>query len=407
MTLVQNFSYLSALQIFNMMVPLITLPYLLKVLGRETYGLVIFAQAIVSYFQILIDFGFNLSSTRNISIHRNDKDKISEIVSSTLLLKGLLFICSVLILTMGISLFPKINENRTLFLLMMHLGLYEWIFPIWYFQGLEKMKYITLINLVSRVIFLSLVFILIKHENDYLKVPIINGLGALIAGIVALFIVFKRDRVKFVFPKRTVVKHYFFDSLPLFFANIAGKIKILTNKAVLGSFVGMESVALYDIADKIKAVFLAFLQIIGQVLFPNVSQTRNRNLTRRGVRFILFVGLGFYLFSGVLLAIVIPVYFSEYMEIIKLFWILGLLIIIQPVSYLIGTGVLLVNDLKHQYTRNLYISMAVYLVLIGICFILGIISIYTTAYCLVLSAITGLTGNVIVCNRNRILNWVI
>ncbi|MEN8250936.1 MAG: hypothetical protein ABFS32_18535, partial [Bacteroidota bacterium] len=158
----------------------------------------------------------------------------------------------------------------------------------------------------------------------------------------------------------------------------------------------MESVAIYDIADKIKAVFLAFLQIIGQVLFPNVSQTRNRNLTRRGVRIILFVGLGFYLFSGALLAIVTPVYFSEYMEVITLFWILGLLIIIQPISYLIGTGVLLVNDLKRQYTLNLYISMAVYLVLIGICYILGIISIYTTAYSLVLSAITGLTSNVVV-----------
>ncbi|MEN8250935.1 MAG: oligosaccharide flippase family protein [Bacteroidota bacterium] len=216
MTLVQNFSYLSALQIFNIMVPLITLPYLLKVLGRETYGLVIFAQAIVSYFQILIDFGFNLSSTKNISIHRNDKDKISEIVTSTLLLKGLLFICSILILTMVIPLFPRINENKALFYLMMYLGLYEWIFPVWYFQGLEKMKYITLINLVSRVIFLSLVFILIKHENDYLMVPIINGLGALIAGSVALFIIFKRDRVKLVMPKGAILKHYFYDSLPLF-----------------------------------------------------------------------------------------------------------------------------------------------------------------------------------------------
>ena len=290
---------------------------------------------------------------------------------------------------------------------MMYLGLYEWIFPIWYFQGLERMKYITLINLVSRLIFLSLVFFLIKNEHDYLKVPLINGIGALIAGCVALFIVFRRDGIKFIWPGKAVLKYYFFDSLPLFFASIAGKIKILTNKAVLGSFVGMESVALYDIADKIKAVFLAFLQIIGQVLFPNVSQTKNRNLTRKGVRIIVIAGLGFYLISGMLLALLIPAYFSAYKEVINLFWILGLLIIIQPVSYLIGTGVLLVNDLKRPYTLNLYISMAVYLILIGICYIFGVISIYTAAFSLVLSAITGLTSNILVAQRHRILNWII
>ena len=390
-----------------MLVPLITLPYLIKVLGRETYGLIIYAQAIVSYFQILIDFGFNLSSTKNISIYRTDKKKISEIVSSTLILKGILFIVSFLVLILVSHLFPKVSEHKTLFYLMMYLGFYEWIFPVWYFQGFEKMKYITLINLMSRTIFLSLVFFLVKNEGDYLKVPMINGLGALMAGGFALFTVFRKDGINFIFPRRTVLNYYLKDSLPIFFSSIAGKIKILTNKAVLGSYIGMESVALYDIADKIMAVFSSFLHIIGQVLFPNVSQTKNKNLTKRGVRIILSVGFSLYVLSAVILAVLIPRFFPAYTEVVNVFWILGLLIFIQPTSYLIGTGVLLVNDLKRQYTINLYITMIVYLVLIGICFKLNIINIYFTAISLVLSLIVELGGRLIICKRNRLLDWVI
>ena len=66
--LVQNFSYLSALQIFNLLIPLITYPYLIRVVGKETYGLVVFAQAIIGYLVILTDFGFNISATREVSV---------------------------------------------------------------------------------------------------------------------------------------------------------------------------------------------------------------------------------------------------------------------------------------------------------------------------------------------------
>ena len=122
---------------------------------------------------------------------------------------------------------------------------------------------------------------------------------------------------------------------------------------------------------------------------------------------IIFLGTGFYLFTGILLAVVIPKYLPSYLEVINTFWILGLLIVIQPTSYLIGTGVLLVNNFKRQYIVNLYISTIVYLVLIGICFQLNIISIFSTANCLVVSAIVGLMSNIFVCYRKKILNWVI
>ena len=91
-SVVSNFSYLTISKLFTVFVPLITLPHILNVLGKELYGLVIFAQAVVSYLVIFVNFGYNTLAIQEISIHRNDKVQISKIVSTVLTLKGISFL---------------------------------------------------------------------------------------------------------------------------------------------------------------------------------------------------------------------------------------------------------------------------------------------------------------------------
>ncbi len=189
---IENFSYLSVLQILNMLIPLIVFPYLIRILGGDIYGLVIYAQAIIGYFVVLINFGFNITATKEISINKDNKEKLNRIISSVLILKAILFLISFLILTTLIIVIPEFREHKLLFYLTLWMCIYEFIFPVYFFQGIEEMKYITIITIISRTIFLGLIFLMVKESEDYLLVPIINGMGAIIAGIISQYIVIKR-----------------------------------------------------------------------------------------------------------------------------------------------------------------------------------------------------------------------
>ena len=157
----QNLTYLSLLEGINVIVPLITLPYLLRVLGKETYGLLIFAQAIITYLAIFQNFGLNTLAIKEISIYRDSKEELSSIVSSIFILKGFLFLSSLIILLGLVHFFSIFQGQELLLFLTMWVCLIDFIFPKWYFQGIEKMKYITYVNSISKLVILVLIFTLI------------------------------------------------------------------------------------------------------------------------------------------------------------------------------------------------------------------------------------------------------
>jgi PST family polysaccharide transporter len=273
--MIKNFSFLSLLQLFNLVSPLIAYPFLIMKFGKETYGLVIFSQAIVGYLVILIAFGFNVIATKEVSIHRNDKNKLSEIVSSVLIIKIILFIISFIILV-GLLFFVKqAQDYKILFYLTMWLGVYEVLFPQFYFQGIEQMKYITYITLVSRILFLALIFLIIKSPGDYLYYPIINGLGAVLAGVISLYIVFWKHKIIFKFQTINKLLFYLKEAFTIFVSTVSINLYKGTNKVVIGTFLGMGDVAIYDLAEKVVTILKIPQNILSQTVFPKISREKN------------------------------------------------------------------------------------------------------------------------------------
>jgi PST family polysaccharide transporter len=203
-----NFFSLAMLQGMNYILPLLSLPYLVRVLGADKFGLLAFATAIIGYFIVLTDYGFNFTATREVTLHRDDKDKLSEIFSSVMIIKFLLFVISFFILTLLIILFKKFSSDPWLYYLTFGTVLGQILFPVWFFQGVEQMRYITIINIVSKILFTIAIFVLVKQSSDYLLVPLLTSLGAIFAGIYSLFLVYKRFDIKFKIQKIHILISY-------------------------------------------------------------------------------------------------------------------------------------------------------------------------------------------------------
>jgi PST family polysaccharide transporter len=197
-------------------------------------------------------------------------------VCNVYLLKGILFLISLGILTVLIKILPQARGQEKLFYLSMWVGLYEFIVPFWYFQGMEKMKYITVINLISRSIFAFLIFRLINSPDDYLLVPVINGIGAVIAGFFGIFIIFSRDKLSFVIDDLTGLYRLFKEALNYFISDLSIKLFAGSNKVIVGSFLGYSELAYYDLVDKIIHVFRVLpLNIVRDSIYPIVVKTKN------------------------------------------------------------------------------------------------------------------------------------
>ena len=277
-TLLSNFSYMSVLQVFVLLTPLITYPYLTRVLGTELFGLVITAQVLATYATIVVKFGFDAVSARHISIWRDDCLKLTEVMSSILTMRILLWIASLFIYTAVVLMVPVYRQHLWLFIFSYGLTLNVLMFPQFFFQGIERMKYITYINIGIQTIFIILTFIVIRTPEDYLFVPLLHAIGYFLGGIAALYIIYKGYNLTFKIPTKAQLVYYFKDAFPLFATDAVCTIKDRLGYLLLGIFVSMGDVVIYDIGSKLTSLAIQPLTIINTVIFPKMAKDKNNSL---------------------------------------------------------------------------------------------------------------------------------
>lgn len=273
--IMENFSYITLMQVFLLAAPLLTYPYLTRVLGMELYGLVITASVLAGYATIIVRFGFDAISARHVSINREDKDKLSEIMSSIISIRFVLWFISFLLYVGVVLLIPLYRSHFFLFLYSFGLTLNTLLFPRFFFQGIEKMKYVTIINVLIQLVFVVLTFVVIKGPEDYLYVPLLHTAGYFLGGIVSFYIIYGQFKLRFKIPNRDTASFYFKDALPIFSTDAICTIKDRLNYILLGFCVGMENVVTYDVGSKIMGISLEPTNIINTVIFPKMARDRN------------------------------------------------------------------------------------------------------------------------------------
>jgi len=371
-----------------MALPLITYPYLIRVLGIEMYGLIVYVQAIMGFLVIIIGFGFNISATKEVSIHRNNLHKLSEIVSSVIIIKGILFLLVIVLLSLSILIIPKAKGYETLIFLTLWMCLYEVVFPIWYFQGTEQMKYITYITMISRLTFLGLIFVLIRAPSDYLFLPIINGIGAIIAGIISLYIIFGKHNLKFIFPQYFKIKHYFIESIPFFFSNALVIFRERTNVLIIGFMFSLDEVAYYDLAQKVVEIARLPFTVVKDTIFPSIAKEMDILKLKR------FFNLSLVLSLLIVAILIITTPFiinilggSEMVNAVNLTRYYSLMIPLAVISMYMGTTIIIFGN-KKTYQNSIIISTLSYILILLIFFLNANINSYTVITASLLSIIS-------------------
>lgn len=267
-----NILSLGILQGANYILPLLTVPYLVRVIGVELFGLLAFANAAIAYFNVITDFGFNLTATREISLNRNNNKKVVEIFSSVLTIKFILLLTSLLILILLGFILPKFGDNFNIFILSFGLVFGQMLFPLWFFQGMEKMKYVTYLNIGAKTFFTILIFTFVKTRTDYYLVPLLTSFGYILSGIISLIIVYRNFNIKFEKQKQIVLKKYFNDSFKVFKGTFSYSAIAPTTIFLTGSFFGNVTVGYYSAVDKLFRGVAYFANPIAQAIFPFLTK---------------------------------------------------------------------------------------------------------------------------------------
>jgi len=358
--LLNNFLSLSLLQVANYIFPLITLPYLVRVLGPERFGLISFSQAFIGYFQILTDYGFTLSATREISIYREDKEKVSEIFSSVMIIKSFLFLISLIMVSIIVFSFEKFKQDWLIYHLTLGMVLGQVLFPVWVFQGMERMKYITFLNISSRLIFTVAIFVFVKKVEDYLYVSLLNSLGSIIVGLLALWIVFKDFGIEFRMPSLESIKYHLKEGWYIFISTVAISLYTTSNTFILGLFTNNTIVGYYSAAERIIKAVLGLLSPISQTLYPHISKLIKES-EETGIKFIrkvtsLIGGLSFvlslsvFIFADLIVKIILGSHYAESVVVLR---ILAFLPFIVGLSNVFGIQTMLTLSYKKEFSKIL------------------------------------------------------
>jgi len=266
----ENYFFTTFLQGANLIIGLLLFPYLIRILGKENYGTYVFIFSNIQFFVTFVSFGFGTPAMKKISLSPNDKDVKNQIVSEIFTAKICLFILCAIILTVLIFIIPFVRRYAIFYIIIFSTTLIDILFPIWYFRGIQKMKFVTYLNLSVRILTIPLIFIFVKSPSDLLKYTLIISLLPLTGGIFTFFYLKIKENliIKFVSIKKLIP--LFKESMPFFWTSAIETLKTNTVTFIIGVFFSMPQVAIWDLANKVVLIPRTITMSINSVIFPNI-----------------------------------------------------------------------------------------------------------------------------------------
>ena len=358
-----NVLSLYAVQGLNTLMPLVTLPFLLRALHPAGYGAIMFAQSLMGYALLFIEFGFNFTAAREISVARDRPDEVARIYWTTLAAKTLLLAASALVIAAIVAVVPSFRRAWPVFAASGLLLLGNVAFPQWYFQGLERLKETAAIQAVAKLIGAACVIAFVRSPADLLIATVILSAPQLLAALAALGLRKKLAPTQFYRPTVLDIRSALGRSGHMFAASVSTTLFLHTNTFVLGLMRGPEAVALYSLANRLISALQSLVSPVAQAAFPRASLLfeQNRAEAWRLVKRIAWLLVPAMALASVLLVIFAPQIVrllggSNWSEVVPILRTMAVVPVLVTLATLLAQTVMVNVGLTRQLFR-IYLSI--------------------------------------------------
>ncbi|MBR6174709.1 MAG: oligosaccharide flippase family protein [Bacteroidales bacterium] len=371
-TLTKNFSALAVLQAMRYLIPFIVLPYVTPIIGVTHFGEIAVAYAIALIFQTVVNFSFDFIGARDVARNREDMEKVSEIVSTILCARIVLYVIAFVLLGGIVLAVPKFREIWLLILISVATAFFSMNVSEWFFQGIEKMEHITIVNVISRVVYIVLIFTFIKEREDYLLYPIFNLLGFVMASMYSIVMMTRKYKCRLHIPPFSKILDSFNIGKDLFVNQVCMSLCINLPNILLGTISGSAAAGLYDAAGKLHNAGKHSIDVLNRTFFPFLSRQMDKHTGYRRINFFFSLLLAVLLFFLAPLLIRL-LYSDEFLPAIPLLRILAVSVFFTGISSAYGVNYLLLIG-REKLLRNITLTVT----LLGVVLFVVLTYLYST-----------------------------
>lgn len=356
---IKNTMMLYGMSIAKIVFPLLTLPYLTRVLSVESYGVVSYVKAVMQYMQLVVDFGFMLSGTKDIVNAKIDHEKLEKEVGDILLARVLLAAAAFVALLGMTAVIPLLRTNIGYTLLaFVTVFLSVFLFD-YFFRGIEKMQVITLRFVTMRGIATALTFVFVHSDKDILFVPLLDAVGSLVA-VILVFVELKKENIKIHFSGVSTAWKKLKNSFVYFASNMATTAFGALNTLLIGAFLPATEVAYWSVCMQLIGAVQTMYTPITDGIYPEMIKTKSWKFIKRLL--MIFMPI---VFAGSAFSIAVAPYVlqivggEQYVAATSLFRILVPVLIFSFPGIVLGWPTLGALDKAAQVTKTTILSAVV------------------------------------------------
>lgn len=362
MKVVKNYLYNAFYQIFILLVPLATTPYLSRVLGPEGVGVNSYTNSIIQYFILAGSIGINIYGNRQIAFVRDNKEKMTKTFYEIFILR----VITIILAYVAFLIFLFLENEYKAYYLAQSISIIAAAFDIsWFFMGVENFGVTVLRNFIIKIISLVCIFTFVKSFNDLFIYIAILSLSLLL-GNLTLFPNLKRYIGKVKFRQINIFKH-FKPSIMLFIPQIATQIYLVVNKTMLGSLDTVTAAGYFDQSDKVIKLVLAIVTATGTVMLPHVANAfmrgdiqKTKNALYQSFSFVTALSTPMMFGMIAVTQKFVPLFFGrKFMQVIPLMRMESIVILIIAWGSAVGVQYLLPTQQNRNYTLSVILGAVV------------------------------------------------